>query len=79
MNFKLRLTRRLGECINIYTSDGLIKIILEPSAYSSNQTQVKIDVPQSVSILRAEIDEKDARFYAEKSKIIAKDIAEAIL
>lgn len=60
MIFILSLTRRSGESINLYTSDGFIKIILEP--HYGGQVRVHIEAPQSVVILRSEIDPEDSAF-----------------
>lgn len=50
----LVLTRRLGEIVRVYTSDGVIEIRLNDS--NDHQARLGFTVPQCVTILRAEID-----------------------
>jgi carbon storage regulator CsrA len=52
----LSLTRNIDQSIMIYTSDGPIKIMVR--MVSGQQFRIGIDAPQSVNIVRSEIDEK---------------------
>ncbi len=49
----LKLTRREGESITLFTSDGPIEVWV--SSIEGRQTRVGIDAPQSVNIVRSEL------------------------
>lgn len=50
------LTRRPGEVIKLYTSDGIIEIHLNDC--NQNQAKIGFVAPDDVEIVRGEVDEK---------------------
>jgi carbon storage regulator len=52
----LVLTRRPGEMIRLYTSDGVIEIYLNDC--NQNQAKIGFVAPDEVEIIRAEVDEQ---------------------
>jgi len=49
----LSLTRRTNESITLYTSDGIVEILL--SQIKGNQARIGINAPKSIDIVRSEI------------------------
>lgn len=54
----LVLTRRPGEIIRLYTSDGVIEIYLNDC--NQNQARIGFVAPDNVDIVRAEVDDQDS-------------------
>ena len=50
------LTRRPGEVIKLYTSDGIIEIYLNDC--NQNQAKIGFIAPDDVEIVRGEVDEQ---------------------
>jgi carbon storage regulator len=53
----LVLTRRPGEKLILETSDGPIEILI--ASIGGQQTQVGVDAPESVTVLREELREEN--------------------
>jgi carbon storage regulator len=49
----LSLTRRPNESITLYTSDGIVEILV--SQIKGNQARIGIEAPKSINIVRSEI------------------------
>lgn len=51
----LLLTRKHGEILNVYTTDGIIKLHIK--SFRNGQVKIGVDAPITVQIMRAEIDD----------------------
>lgn len=61
----LLITRREDEIVNIYTTDGVIKIHVK--SFRNGQVRIGVDAPMTVQIMRDEIDDGLAAFPVAKN------------
>ncbi len=61
----LFLTRKEGQILNVYTTDGVIKI--QVKSFRNGQVRIGFDAPITVQIMRDEIDDGLAAFPAAKN------------
>jgi carbon storage regulator CsrA len=54
----LVLSRKIGEWINIYTSDGIVKIKVNEVRDNGERFTLVFDAPRNIKILRAEIEHR---------------------
>ena len=56
----LSLTRKEGEILNVYTTDGIIRFHVK--SFRNGQVRIGVDAPMTVQIMRDEIDDGLAAF-----------------
>ena len=61
----LSLTRKEGDILNVYTTDGIIKIHVK--SFRNGQVRIGVDAPMDVRIMRDEIDDGFAAFPVAKN------------
>lgn len=61
----LLITRKEDEIVNIYTTDGIIKIHVK--SFRNGQVRIGVDAPMTVQIMRDEIDDGLAAFSVAKN------------
>lgn len=61
----LFLTRKEGEILNVYTTDGIIQIHVK--SFRNGQVRIGVDAPMNVHIMRDEIDDGLASFPVAKN------------
>ena len=61
----LFLTRKAGEILNIYTTDGLIQVHVK--SFRNGQVRIGVDAPMTVQIMRDEIDDGLVAFSFSKA------------
>lgn len=61
----LSLTRKEGEILNVYTTDGIIKFHVK--SFRNGQVRIGVDAPMTVQIMRDEIDDGLAAFPVAKN------------
>jgi len=64
----LSLTRKEGEILNVYTTDGIIRFHVK--SFRNGQVRIGVDAPMAVRIKRNEIDDGFAAFSIEKNVTI---------
>ena len=64
----LSLTRKEGEILNVYTTDGIIRFHVK--SFRNGQVRIGVDAPLTVRIKRNEIDDGFAAFSADKNATI---------
>ncbi len=63
----LFLTRKEGEILNVYTTDGIIKFHVK--SFRNGQVRIGVDAPMTVQIMRDEIDDGLAAFSVTKNAL----------
>jgi len=61
----LSLTRKEGEILNIYTTDGIIKIHVK--SFRNGQVRIGVDAPMTMQIIQDEIDDGLVAFSVDKN------------
>jgi carbon storage regulator CsrA len=61
----LLITRKEDEIVNLYTTDGVIKIHIK--SFRNGQVRIGVDAPMTVQIMRDEIDDGLAAFSDAKN------------
>lgn len=64
----LLITRKEDEVVNLYTTDGVIKIHVK--SFRNGQVRIGVDAPMTVQIMRDEIDDGLAAFSSDRNATI---------